>query len=278
MRKKNNTIDMEFITQGYMNMSDRIGMGKYGIVYGPYYIALSPLQAIATQTKGKAEWEAMPILGRTADEEARVQTNADVAAYWVVSKDCQYPEAVFELMNFWYEKFYFNQDRDVYKEYINGPQYTGIYNNSPFISYRTWNNLTAFKEVEEVLKGTKKREDLGPIPLDYYDKLIKFTQDGVTDNWKDYAMYQAVLDGVQVYKEKNLFERDLTYFTFDNDLLSQKLATLQKKEREVFTKVIIGEYTIEQYDAFVDDWYHSGGNEILEYVNEWYKDFKRNFE
>jgi len=42
--------------------------------------------------------------------------------------------------------------------------------------------------------------------------------------------------------------------------------TLTSMEDEIVMKVIMGEATIEEYDAFVEQWYALGGEQIIEEV------------
>lgn len=265
--RKDNTIDLEFINKNYFSLYDRLATGKYGIVYGPYYISISPLQGVKTRNP-QAEWKSIPLISTTAGVIPKVQTSIDVAGYWVVSKNCKNPEAVIKLVNYWYEKFYFNKDPAVYKEYVNGPEYTGIYLNSPVISYRSWNNLEAYMQIQDVIDGKIEQSQLGPIALDYYTGMNKY-KDGDNDSWSAQKCYEAVMNCTKLYKDQNLFMNDMSYFVID-DLKAQKFAVLQKKEREVFTKIIIGEYDISKYDEFLADFDRLGGKEATEAVNEWY--------
>jgi len=267
-KRKDNTIELEFINKTYFSLYDKLATGKYGIVYGPYYIAISPLQGVKTRDP-KAEWKPVPLLSKKAGEIPKVQTSVDVAGYWVVSKDCKNPEAVIKLMNYWYEKFYFNKDTAIYEKFVNGPEYTGIYLNSPVISYRAWNNLEAYMQVKDVLEGKADKSTLGPIPLDYYNGIKKYQQ-GDNDSWSAQMCYEAVMNCTRLYKDKNLFMNDMSYFAID-DITAQKFAVLQKNEREVFTKIIIGEYDISKYDQFLSDFDKLGGKEATDAINKWYE-------
>lgn len=46
---------------------------------------------------------------------------------------------------------------------------------------------------------------------------------------------------------------------------------LKSLEDEVFTKIIAGESSIDEFDEFVKRWYEEGGQELTDDVNEWYK-------
>ncbi|MNY15806.1 hypothetical protein D3C86_1490380 [compost metagenome] len=51
-----------------------------------------------------------------------------------------------------------------------------------------------------------------------------------------------------------------------------KLATL---ESEMFTKIVIGNLPITEFDTFVEEWKKNGGNDITKEVNEAYKSMKK---
>jgi putative aldouronate transport system substrate-binding protein len=46
-------------------------------------------------------------------------------------------------------------------------------------------------------------------------------------------------------------------------------ATLDTRELEVFTKIIIGD-SLDNFDKFVDEWYKLGGEQMTNEVNAWY--------
>lgn len=269
--RKDSTIDLEFINKNYFSMYEPLSAGKYGIAYGPYYIAISPLQAVKTRNP-KAEWKPVSIVSKSG-EPAKVQTNIDVAGYWVVNKNCKNPDAVVKLINYWYQKFYFNRDNADYEKFINGPVYTGIYNNSPIISYRSWNNLEAYTQVKDVVDGKKTADTLAPIPRDYYNGMQKY-KDGDNSSWSAQKCYEAVMGGLLDYKNNNLFMNDMTYFTMSDDV-GRKFATFQVKEKEVFTKIIMGEYNISKFDELVNEWKRVGGDDVDVAANDWYNSIKK---
>lgn len=264
--RKDSTIDLEFVNKNYFTLYEPLSAGKFGIAYGPYYISISPLQPVRTRNPA-AEWEPIPLVS-VSGEPARVQTNLDVAGYWIVSKECRTPEAIVKLLNYWYQKFYFNTSQEDYEAFINGPVYSGIYNNSPILSYRTWNNVEAYLQVQEVLDGKKGKEELGPIPFDYYTQMQKYL-DGDDSAWSALKCYEAVMGGLLHYRDNNLYEPDQSYFTV-SDLTAQKFSALQAKEREVYVKIIMGEADISEFDEFVAEWTRLGGEDMIREVNEWF--------
>ena len=59
------------------------------------------------------------------------------------------------------------------------------------------------------------------------------------------------------------------------DELSTIYPDLQDLTITRFTEMIIGEVPVEEgFDKFVEEWYSSGGTELLEAVNQAYKEWK----
>lgn len=52
-------------------------------------------------------------------------------------------------------------------------------------------------------------------------------------------------------------------------VMSEKMAALHTKEDEMIIRIIMGE-PLESFDAFVEEWYKLGGEEITKEVNDWW--------
>ena len=48
------------------------------------------------------------------------------------------------------------------------------------------------------------------------------------------------------------------------------MGSLSSLQNEVIIKIIVGDYEVDYFDEFVDDWHKLGGTEIMAAVNEWY--------
>lgn len=56
--------------------------------------------------------------------------------------------------------------------------------------------------------------------------------------------------------------------------VAEKLAELDKIQKEISVKLVIGTEPIEAFDKFVEEWKSKGGDELTKEVNEWYKNQK----
>ncbi|OPA74173.1 ABC transporter substrate-binding protein [Paenibacillus selenitireducens] len=70
-------------------------------------------------------------------------------------------------------------------------------------------------------------------------------------------------------KELDVVSPAVTYIP--SDAVSEKLGELDKIQREIAVKLIIGTEPIEAFDKFVEEWKAKGGAELTKEVNEWYK-------
>ena len=58
------------------------------------------------------------------------------------------------------------------------------------------------------------------------------------------------------------------------ETMTEKLSTLETMRDEVYTKIIIGEASIDEFDTFVEDFNKLGGSDMTAEVNEWYSSVK----
>ncbi|MNU10029.1 hypothetical protein D3C72_2569500 [compost metagenome] len=52
--------------------------------------------------------------------------------------------------------------------------------------------------------------------------------------------------------------------------MAEKLPTLKKKEIETFTKIIMGDVSVDEFDKFVEEFKKLGGATMEKEVNDWY--------
>ena len=58
------------------------------------------------------------------------------------------------------------------------------------------------------------------------------------------------------------------------ETMTEKLSTLETMRDEIYTKIIIGESSIDDFDTFVADFNKLGGDDMTAEVNEWYSSVK----
>lgn len=260
-------LDPEFVTRDYWANYDQITSAKYGIVYGPYYISISPLQPIVDADKN-AEWKAFPLLG--VDGMAKMQQAVPLSGYWVVSKDCKNPEAVIKLLNFWYREFYQSPSTDRFKMMVNdGAEYTSIYSSSPIQSYCQFANLDAAISAKDVFDGKITVDQMAPTAIQMYTDAKKY-YDGDRKIWMWAKVYEGLTNVMSQYKDKNFILADKN-MSPPGDAMTSKYASLYALEMATFAKIIAGTVPLDDFDAFVEEWKATGGDELTAEINDWYK-------
>lgn len=264
---KDGQIDKEFVTKNYTQLYEPLGAGKYGLVYGPYYISIAPLQSIRT-ADNTADWKAFPIISAD-DKPALAQHGIGVSGYWVVNKKAKNPEAVVKMLNHWYESFYFNTSKESYAKLINSEAYISIYSNAPIQSYRAFANLETSEAIAKVFAGELKEDDLMPDKRAIYDYVKRF-RDGDESmwGWERSSGPDSAIFVVKHYKDNNLFYGDKFYGTA-TETMAKKSQSLYAMETETFAKIIMGE-PLDKFDEFVENWKKLGGQDITSEVNEWF--------
>jgi putative aldouronate transport system substrate-binding protein len=103
----------------------------------------------------------------------------------------------------------------------------------------------------------------------YYAKLLEY-QNGDLKQWYEEGMYgeTSAWPFVKEKIDQNLVQNP-GFFGAATETMSQKGGVLAKMEEETFTKIIMGEVSIDEFDNFVQNWHKLGGDEIAKEITEW---------
>ena len=82
------------------------------------------------------------------------------------------------------------------------------------------------------------------------------------------------LDGTLIARSLRDTEVRDQFLGSPTDSMVEKKAYLDKLQDETYVKIIMGEAPIDSFDQFVTDWKNNGGDEIIEEVNQWYRESK----
>ncbi|BBH23487.1 lipoprotein LipO [Paenibacillus baekrokdamisoli] len=262
-------IDPEFGAKDITKVFEMIANGKIGMMYYAYYAGLYPLQA-AKDKNPSMEWKAFPIMSVDSNP-AKSQVTLGVDSYWVVKKEVEHPEAVLKMLDFWVKTFYENTSDEIYQKF----------NTTPEDGNQVWllNNIAAykaFKNVDESLRiikalDSKDTSKLNPEDKGVYEKILKF-QSGDLTNWGWNLIFNKgqSLSISDYYRTNNLYIND-EFTTSPLESMVEKSPVLAKMQAETFTKIILGQSPVNEFDNFTKQWLGLGGKEILADVNQWYK-------
>lgn len=261
--------DPEFIVKHGGNVFEDVGRNKIGLFLGSMG---NPTAVLATQTPD-TDWLSYTI--PTADGSpflAPLNLNIYNNFYWVVKKGTKNPEAIFKMMEFWLDTYYYNKDEAIYYQYVvpSPEDSSALWTYSPTKLYLADNNVENYRQANAVLEGRMKVEDLAPPRKRTYDLLVQF-QNGQQDLRHYYAQYgpNGSASLVDKFIQADQYKYNQFYST-PTPTMIERNAQLAKLRNETFIRIVLGELPLDAFDQFVADWRAQGGDAITKEVNEWY--------
>lgn len=149
-----------------------------------------------------------------------------------------------------------------YPEGIDGPVLNGYgETHGIYFSQGPRDLVDQYIKLSDVEKGVLPQSDL--TLLDTIEK-DKYTQP--QNRWA------ALMSSVDLYR--SLEDKDIISYSLFTGAPTQGMtdsnAYLKKLEQETFSKIIMGQVPLDEFDTFVQNWKSSGGDQITNEVNEWY--------
>lgn len=99
---ENGILDREFVAKDSNKVSEDIVAGKVGITFGGHANAFWPFPD-AKKLNSDAEWKPFPIPGLD-DNLPKVMVGSSAVTYYVVNANCEHPEAIIKMYNYFYQK------------------------------------------------------------------------------------------------------------------------------------------------------------------------------
>ncbi|HHW48753.1 MAG TPA: extracellular solute-binding protein [Clostridiaceae bacterium] len=262
---KDGIIDKEFGVKDTAKVVEDVVSDKVGILFGFMFNPLYPLLDNINQNLD-AEWIPVPIPS-VDDRLAVPMTSVPVVNYCAVNKDCKYPEALIKLTNFYVDKIDPNSPNyDINYVTVEGES---IILNYSFINFNAPNkNLQMHLNIKEALKTGDESVLITPEEKTNYGRILRYQQ-GERPQWPAAAIFGLETSAFEII-HKYIQNNNLIYDAFygaPTDTMSEKMATLNQREEEVFTRIVLGD-PIDEFDKFVSDWKKLGGDQITKEVNE----------
>ncbi|MBB6670020.1 extracellular solute-binding protein [Cohnella nanjingensis] len=261
---KKGVIDREFGVKNHDALIQDFNAGKVGMYYGLHYSPLLFPDAKKKDPNLDLQAYRLPSID---GQPAKPQTKFNVAEYYVVRKGMTHPEAVVKLMNTYLEprsREAFPVEKYAIKGDIEKWQYALVKGSNPT------QNLDVYAKVTEAFKtnDTSKLDEHTPEPNTY--KIVKSYYDGDVNGW-GYAMIfgERGAQGILYDYNKNNGYQPTEFISAPSSIMAEKQATLSKLELETFTKIIMGESSVDTFDDFVANWKKLGGDEVTKEVADW---------
>lgn len=266
---KEGKINPEFGVMDSGKAGEAGAAGKCGLTFGQQWLSLVQFQS-NFNLDNNAKWSAYPIPSAT-DQPSVAQADLGTNSWLVVRKDFENPEALIKMTNLFIEKCWGETgDNSVYYA---PPVAEGVWKLSPVQSSMPLKNIQAYEQIQEAMASEKTAELKGEAKS-IWDKLERYysgSEDGKTVwGWEriygpapsSYSSIKELQDGGRIMINQ--------FVGAPTETMTEKMSTLEKMRDEIFTKIIIGEASVDEFDKFVADFNNLGGKAITEEVNAWY--------
>lgn len=257
-------LDREFGVKDRAKVTESVASGKAGMFYGSMSAPLSIIQQ-NVDNDPKAEWKALPLVS-VNDKKATPIGKMPITRYYGVSKDSKHPEAIIKLLNFSMQGY----DPEAAQE---NSKFGITDTNIPVYLYSLISADPAKKNLNAHLNTMTALETNDPSQLSveekgYYDRIVDY-RGGNRANWGTERVFgsPSSFDVIDHYVQEDNYIFD-AFYGAPTPTMVEKIATLQKMEEEVFTKIIMGQ-SLDNFDKFTEDWKKLGGEQITKEVNEW---------
>lgn len=263
-------IQEDFATMDDLKASELAVGSKCGAMYGRSWVSVWPLDSTSANDPD-ARWVATPIVGANG-QTAHPQVSLALYGYVVINAECEHPEAVIKLLNFWVET-QGNSTTEVYQSYMyedpDGlmmtPQHwTMLKCDSPTRVLDDWYNLCEALEKDD-------QSILFPSAATYWPE-VKAYIDGDSSASGSYGMMgpeDSAYAAMAYYYENDMFVFD-EFTGSPTATMGSKRSIVNDKVYEYYTKVIMGTASLDDWDSFVDELNNLGLADITTEVNEWY--------
>ncbi|MFD0670730.1 extracellular solute-binding protein [Cohnella sp. GCM10027633] len=268
---KAGAINPEFSIMDGMKSAELATSGKVGMTFGAFWNAGWPLNDMKIKDPS-VEWGLFPLVSVDDKPALKTSNNMVPKRFWVASKKSKNPEAAVKFLNFFMEKNH-GETKDVkYNALEENGESIGTFGLSPVRGGFAETNQNDYYLVQDALKSNDTSK-LTPKAKDYYDGIMKFRA-GETASWPNEMMFGTENGSsygiLATYKKNNEFMTN-AFLGSPTPAILKSGPALKDLEVKEFTKIIMNESPLDAFDAFVENWKNSGGNEILAEVNEWYK-------
>ena len=260
-------IDPEFGVKDANKTSEAIANSKLGIEFGTWWNPYSPLH-LSQANYPDAYWQAYPI--PSVDEEpAKSQYSAAVGSMLVVRKGYSNPEAAIHMLNFWCDNFLDSTDQDLRDAYLGSLDNPEVvkYKYTDFHLWEPNGMLRAYENLKEAL-AKRNPASLNHDEFQRYQIISAYFDQGIKEAWVEVATYGeggAVSILNQIADNRGMLNQ---FYGAPTETMSEKMAALHTMEEEMITTIIMGG-SLDNFDAFVNEWHKLGGADITKEVNEW---------
>ncbi|MGO4542325.1 extracellular solute-binding protein [Paenibacillus sp. 2TAB19] len=263
---KGGQLDREFGVKDSNKVAEDIAANKFGMAFGANWNPYVFYDAV--KKNPGMEWKPFPV---PSIDETPTKASAGFSAsgYVVVRKGFKHPEAVVKMLNLHEEVVHGSRRNE--GQFITVEEGGERINTSRLSIVQSGVSNQGVLDSLALLREAIKNEDESLLKdalteTDKYGPTVDYLKTGNMENWAvahQYFGFEATMDN---YTGDRLL---MTAFGGQTQTMTDKWATLDKLEKETFTKIIMGAASVDEFDTFVEDWNKLGGEQILQEINDW---------
>lgn len=265
-------INPEFTTYDQAKMFQDMINGETGVCPMAQWMGYYPVPDVVKNLGPDGIFEPYAIPSANGAE-VLGNVNFGNRGYIVINKKCKNPEAALKLINF-YAYMMDEAAENETPEFITS-LFDNAYTNIPF-AFNVINPQTDYNQFVKVTDALKKGTavDVTSLGKDAtkYQNCVKWINDkepSSVGDWlqqgNDKSAYRIAKD----YVDNNKYVKNAIWGLTTDTLLNSG-STLDDILAEGFTKIIVGEESVDYFDTLVKSWEKAGGAKATEEVNEVY--------
>lgn len=258
-------LDPQFLMRTNNNIIDIIVDGSCGAFFGPWWAPNNPLME-AMQKNPEAEWKPY-LLSNSEDGSTRYAQQNASTQYIVVRKGYKHPEIVMKIISvlFDYVRYTDSQNEEFihYYQWNVDPTARPIYINVDYSDAldRCYNNLA------KALSGKRDVSTLEQLEQSYYQYCLEYQNDPENASPDQWAAYTSRIEACKLLTDADTTEIK-TYYFAGTETMRTLWWKLKKMQKDAYLEIITGQKPVDYFDTFVEQWYESGGEDIIEEVNQ----------
>lgn len=262
-------LDREFGVKDSNKVNEDIAAGKFGMEFGANWNSYVFQNAVSKNPS--IEWKPF-VVSAVDGTPSKANVGFSALGYVVVRKGYKHPEAVVKLLNLHEELVHGSRRSE--GQFITVEENGKRINTSKMSLVESGVSNDGVLEAVKLLREAIKKKDKSLLAnalteTDKYGPTLDYEQTGNVENWAvahQFYAFEAILDNYA--KGDRLM---MTAFGGQTPTMTDKWTTLDKLEKEVFSKIIMGSASIDEFDKFVADWNKLGGEAIVKEINDWLK-------
>lgn len=266
-------INSDFAIADSAKVTERAVSGEFGVMVWPSYWGYSPGNNVVKNLGADAIFYPYEIPSATGEDVLAPITFSN-SKYTVVSKKCENPEAAIKMLNY-YE--YMLTDA-----YGDGVPYDEIVSHTAnnMMHVVPFRILDTNKEVDQfaAVSSAVATGDTSTLTASFHWEVYDATMDWLEEQEPDAGLGAYLQHGAgekaaygvasKILEEDRILKTRL--WGSSPEELSNYGSTLDDLLREGFTKIIMGEESIDYFDTLVENWKTAGGDAATKAVNEMY--------